>query len=480
MDWGINSVLNKKRTTLLRYWTTRYLITLIVGLLLLGAGSLWWIKQTTIANRLNLMEYLAIETAGRVELENENMGVGPFFDRMLEARARVLQLEKEPDLYITDMDGRFIFSRPPQMGGVRRGQDKQQLVEVPDEVFEKDDTVLKLTVNNVDVYSVKSPIMNGEEQVGWVVLLQTADELTNVKQEYRLLIILLGGLGLLGWIVIYFLSKKILRPIQDVAKAATQIREGNYDINLNTSTNEQEIYELVSSFEEMTNRLMQLEKLRAELFAGVTHDLKTPVTSISGLVQAVRDGVVTGDERQEFLDITLKEVHRLQTMIADLLDFNSLAAGAFTIRPEHCNMNELVQNIVRQWAITQTQPVHPQVKLTKEIIYRTTDPLRLQQILINLLNNSYQALGEDGDISVVLTEDSLDIIDSGSGIPEEEQLYVFERFFRGEKKKLKIRGLGLGLPFSKMLAKALAADLILKESTSKGSTFSIVWDKKER
>lgn len=425
------------------------------------------------------MEYLAVETAERVELENENIGVGPFFDRMLEARARVLQLEKEPDLYITDMGGRSIFSRPPQMGGVRRGQEKHQLAEVPAEVFEKDDTVQKLAVNGVDVYAVKSPLMNGEEQVGWVVLVQTADELTNVKQEYRLLIILLVGLGLLGWIVIYFLSKKILRPIQNVAKAATQIREGNYDINLNTSTNEQEIYELVSSFEEMTNRLMQLEKLRAELLAGITHDLKTPVTSISGLVQAVRDGVVTGDESKEFLDITLNEVHRLQTMIADLLDFNSLSAGAFTIRPEHCNMNELIQNIVRQWSITQAQPIHPLVKLPKEIIYRTTDPLRLQQILINLLNNSYQALGEDGEISVVLSEDSLDIIDTGSGIPEGEKPYVFKRFFRGEKKKLKIRGLGLGLPFSKMLAKALGADLILKESTSKGSTFSIIWEKKK-
>lgn len=369
MDWGINSVLNKKRTTLLRYWTTRYLITLIVGLLTLAVGSLWWIKQTTLENRLNLMEYLAVETAGRVNLENENMGVGPFFDRMLEARARVLQLEKEPELYITDMDGRSIFSRPPEMGGGRRGPEKHQLSEVPTEVLEQDDTVQKLAINGVDVYSVKSPIMNEEEQVGWVVLMQNADELSNVKQEYRLLIILLVGLGLLGWIVIYFLSKKILRPIQDVARAATQIREGNYEINLNTSTNEQEIYELVSSFEEMTNRLMQLEKLRAELLAGVTHDLKTPVTSISGLVQAVRDGIVTGDERQEFLDITLKEVHRLQTMIADLLDFNSLSAGAFTIRPEHCNMNELVQNIVRQWAITQAQLVHPQVKLPKEIIY---------------------------------------------------------------------------------------------------------------
>lgn len=473
-------MLNKKRTTLLRYWTTRYLITLIIGLLLLAAGSLWWIKQTTLENRLNLMEYLAVETAQRVVQENGKMGVDPFFDRMLESRARVLQLEKEPRLYITDLNGRSIFSRSPRMGPGHMGRENPNMEEVPSEVFEQDDTVQKVTINDIEEYAVKSPIMDEEEQLGWVVLMQNKEELTNVNQEYRLIIILVAGLGLLGWMVIYLLSKKILKPIQDVARAASQIKEGNYEVTLNPSTNEQEIYELVSSFEEMTNRLIQLEKLRAELLAGVTHDLKTPVTSISGLVQAVRDGVVSGDDAQEFLDITLKEIQRLQTMIADLLDFNSLSTGAFTIRPETCNINELVADIVRQWSVTQTRPIQPKLRLPDEIIYRTTDPLRLQQIMINLLNNSFQALDAEGTISVVLSEHSIDIIDTGSGIPEKEQPYVFERFFRGEGKKLKVRGLGLGLPFSKMLAKALGADLILKESTSNGSTFSIIWNLENR
>lgn len=100
--------------------------------------------------------------------------------------------------------------------------------------------------------------------------------------------------------------------------------------------------------------------------------------------------------------------------------------------------------------------------------------------MINLLNNSYQALDAEGSISVVLTENRIDVTDKGSGIPVEAQPYVFERFFRGEKKKLKVRGLGLGLPFSKMLAKALQADLILKESSPHGTTFSIIWNDEER
>ncbi len=470
---------NKKRTTLLRYWTTRYLATLIIGLILLGAGSLWWIQKTTLENRLNLMEYLAVETANRVIQSNGMMEVDPFFNRMLEERARVLQLEKEPELFITNLNGEEVFSRSRHMGKGHMGPQNQNKLDIPSGVLEKNETIQKLDVEGFGaIYAVKAPIVNGENQIGWVVLMQRADELSDINQEYRLLIVLLVGLGLLGWVVIYLLSKRILKPIQDVANAAAQIKDGNYDYKLNTVSNEQEIYELVHSFSEMTNRLIQHEKLRAELLAGVTHDLKTPVTSISGLVQAVRDGIVTGAEKEEFLDITLKEVNRLQTMIADLLDFNALAAGAFTIRDEYCSLNELVQNIVREWALTLPPSFHYQVILPDNVLYRSIDPHRLQQIMINLLNNAYHSLEDEGAITVTLTEHSIDIIDTGAGIPEAEQPYVFERFFRGEKKKLKVRGLGLGLPFSKMLAKTLQADLILKESSRKGSIFSIQWSDK--
>lgn len=426
---------------------------------------------------MNLMEYLAVETADRVAQSNNNDEDFDRFDRRLEERARILQMENQPRLYITDLEGNVLNAGPLHRGpGGGPGRTTGQ---VPPEVMESEDTVQELEVNGIDVYAVKSPLTVDDRQNGWVVVMQNKADLTNVDQEYRLLIILLVGLGLLGWGVIYLLSKKIIKPIQDVAQAAAKVREGDYDITLDTEPNELEIYELVTSFKEMTNRLIQLEQMRAELLSGVTHDLKTPVTSISGLVQAVRDGIVTGEERQEFLDITLKEIQRLQTMIADLLDFNSLAAGAFTIRTENCNMNNLVQEIGRQWQVTQNEPVDLTVITPDHTINKAIDPLRLQQIMINLLNNSYQALGKEGSISIILSDGMIDIKDTGSGIPEAEQAYVFERFFRGEKKKLKVRGLGLGLPFSKMLARALGADLILKESSHQGTTFSIVWDKEK-
>ncbi|MDM5317063.1 HAMP domain-containing sensor histidine kinase [Fictibacillus sp. b24] len=468
---------NKKRTTLLRYWTTRYLFTLFIGLLILGVFTLWWIRHTTLENRLTLMEYVAAETADRIASTDRNKDYN-LFNKKLDDRAKVLQMDRPPEFFITDMDGNVLNSKPLHKGLLPKDHQFHNLQKIPSDVLENKKTVQKLQINEIRVYAVKKPIVYDNNQAGWVFVMQNASELTDVEQEYRLPIILLIGLGLLGWIVIYLLTKKILKPIQNVAFAASQIRDGNYDIHLNREdAKEKEIHELLASFEEMTNRLTQLETLRAELLAGVTHDLKTPVTSISGLVQAVKDGIVSGNERDEFLEITMKEIHRLQRMIEDLLDYNSLSAGAFSIRLEESNMNELLREIVHHWKVTQNEDFDINVDVPEEIVSRETDPLRLQQILINLLNNAYHALGKDGSISVSLSKKAIEVFDTGSGIPEEEQPYIFERFFRGEKKKLKIRGLGLGLPFSRMLAKALGADLILKSSSPRGTTFSIVWKK---
>ncbi|WP_254052758.1 HAMP domain-containing sensor histidine kinase [Bacillus sp. V59.32b] len=434
---------------------------------------MWWMQQTALEYRLNLLKYLADETSDRAIKENGQIVIGPILSGIINEREKILHLNKEPIIYITDPDGQIIFTNPQIY--IKEGEDRIQK-----SILQGKDSIQKVDLNDGNqVYVVKSPIDYSEERIGWVFIVQDENSLMEINQDHGLLAIMLFGLGILGWAVIYVLSRKISKPIQDVAEAAVQIRKGNYDIQLHENAREEEIYELVQSFKEMTNRLTQLEKLRAELLAGVTHDLKTPVTSISGLVQAVKDDVVTGEESKEFLDTSLKEIKRLQTMIEDLLDFNAISAGAFTIKVKQMNLNEVVEEIAYQWRATQEeQNFELDVKLPEKLIFGMADSLRLQGIIINLLNNAKQALLDNGKIEISLyingkNNINIDVKDNGRGIPLNEQDNVFEPFYRGEKKKLEVRGLGLGLPFSKMLAKAQKGDLVLKESNENGTTFTI-------
>ncbi|TGV02400.1 HAMP domain-containing histidine kinase, partial [Mesorhizobium sp. M00.F.Ca.ET.186.01.1.1] len=292
---------------------------------------------------------------------------------------------------------------------------------------------------------------------GWVMLFTPKQDLMRNTTEFQLMFIMLISLGLLGWLVIYLLTKKLSTPIKDVADAAKQIVMGNYEIHFEKDRREEEIDELIHSFKEMADRLRQLELMRTELLAGVTHELKTPVTSISGLVQAVKDDIVSGEEAKEFLEICAKETVRLQKMVEDLLDFNSFAVGDIRIRREQQNMYELVQEITHQWQIMQeAEQIELSIQRPAEPIIVNTDPLRVQQILYNLLNNAAQAMGSRGKIDVSLSvvgeEIRVDVKDTGQGIPEAEQPLIFERFYRGEEKAEVKRPFGKGLRSRNCLA----------------------------
>lgn len=450
------------------------MLTLFIGLMVIGIISTLWLKYSAAEKRLEMMEILAEEIAERVVETDGNLRISPFLPKIIDRRERFIEFIGNPEFFIIDADKRIIYSAPSRVS--------LSLLETIIHSLESEKDVNKITFDDgKKLYLVKQKFEYNTDSTGWVVLLHPEEEIARNPEETKMLVIMLLSLALLGWGVVYLLTKKMSTPIKNVADAAKQIVDGNYDIHLEKNMKEKEIFELVHSFKEMADRLKQLEMMRTELLAGVTHELKTPLTSISALIQAVQDDVVSGNEAKDFLNISLKEAGRLQHMVEDLLDFNSFAVGALTVYKEKQNMNQLIQEIVDQWLLVQEKAVQLHIKLPDEGLYSDTDPSRVQQIMINLLNNAKQVINEQGKINVTLYEKDgnimIDVKDNGTGIPEEEQGLIFERFFRGKDKKHKVRGLGLGLTFSKMIAKALDGDLVLKESSENGSTFTLILPK---
>ncbi len=466
---------NDERPSLIRYWTTRYFLTLCIGLIIIGVLTTLWIRHTATEKRLDILEMTAEEIAGRITEWDGLVLPNLYLQKVIDDRFRFLKLEGRPLIYVADENGYIVYGMKDKLFSMFNFNDIIS--------HSNNKNVQKISIpRGEDFYLVKKEIIKSNEHIGWVLILLQENEIKRSPEELKLLFIMLSSLAILGWAVIYFLLKKLLKPISNVAHSAGQIVEGNYDIQLDQKVKEKEMYELLYSFKEMAARLQQLESLRTELLAGVTHELKTPVTAISGLIQAVKDDVVTGDDAKEFLNISQKEVARLQKMVEDLLDFNTFAAGKVRISNETTNLGKCLQEILHQWELVQEETIELKTIFPTNVIMISTDPLRLQQIIMNLLNNAKQACSENCSIEVSVYEMELsfgiDIKDNGTGIPEEEQPFIFERFFRGNNKKHKVRGLGLGLAFSKMMAKALGGDLLLKESTEKGTIFTIQLPKK--
>lgn len=478
-DLAINFIFrknNKEKTPLLYYWTKRYLLTLCGGLLIIGIVSILWIRHNALENRLELTKLVAQEIA---EHANE-MEEGRLKDirlPFLQDRQKFINEGQPLDAFLKDTSGNV---RSLNQNFPLSSLESQQLIESLPLVSEL--TIKKVTLWNKQRASVViAPIINGGEQIGSVYIIQPHNQLQHLnKEEYQLLGLLLLSLALLGWFVIYFLSKKLAKPVEEVASAAQHLMNGNYHIKLNEDVQEKELYQLVLSFNEMTKRLYALESLRTQLLAGVTHELKTPITSISALIQAVNDNVIPDNKKKQFLTMSLKEAGRLQNMVEDLLDFNSFSAGSIKVNKEKLNVQATLKEIIYQWEI-----VHGDALATTEItfvnpekpLYAMLDSVRFQQIIVNLLNNSLHAIKgkQNGKITISLTYDQQNVNilveDNGYGIPEDEQDYIFERFYRGKNKKDIERGLGLGLPYSLLLAKAQGGHLSLQNSERSSTIF---------
>ncbi|QPA58778.1 sensor histidine kinase [Lysinibacillus sphaericus] len=463
-----------KRISLLQYWTSRYLLTLFIGLAIISLISAAWIRHTTFENRLEMMEFLADETVYRLT-DNSGLNNWPFngIPGFIGDRERFTMREIDPILYVVDTKGSIITSNRPVPPGSAKNVES---------MLDGEEGTKELTIGLEPVqYVVKRKIENSQKLIGWVLVVEKKENLTRVNQAYGQLAILIGTLALLGWVAIYFLSKRLARPIKQVAAAAKQVQEGSYSVDLPQDCKEKEVYELVTSFEDMAQKLEQLEKTRTELLAGVTHELKTPVTSISGLLQAVKDGVVTGQDAMEFINMAVIETTKMKTMVGDLLAFNHFAVDAIPVKLEPVDVNQLLREVVAQWEVMQEDDsVHVSLHLVDPAIHVQVDIVRIQQIMTNLLTNAKQSM-DIGFVTLTLKEqgDTVSIIvkDTGRGIPVEDQAFIFERFYRGENKKYAIRGLGLGLPLSKMMAQSIGGDLKLIESHATGTSFELLLQK---
>lgn len=465
--------IKNKRVSLLTYWTSRYVLTLCIGLLIISLIFAMWIRHTTLEYRLEMMMFMAEDTVKRIT----DTDTPKELPKSIEERDRFNFRDIDPIVYIVDQTGEVVSVNRPF----------NPLVDINfNQLLQKEElSKIKSPSTNETYYVVKKEIEMENEVVGWVFVLETKQHLTEVKQQYGQLAIFIIALGILGWVAIYFLSRRLSRPIMKVAEAAKQVQSGNYNIQLSSSIKENEVYELVSSFKDMASRLQQLEKTRTELLAGVTHELKTPVTSISGLLQAVKDGVVTGEEAEEFIKMALVETTKMKTMVGDLLAFNSFAVDAVPVKINHYEINRLIGDIFSQWKATlpDRQIDFDYYCLEREVLV-LADLVRIQQIVTNLLTNASQSMIDGGKITITLEEREHDVAvfveDTGSGINKEDQPFIFERFFRGENKKYTVRGLGLGLPLSKMMAQSIGGDLQLKESTKSGTCFEIILKKVKR
>ena len=254
------------------------------------------------------------------------------------------------------------------------------------------------------------------------------------------------------------------------------------DIENFAQTLEKRVKDRTFDLETANERLLELDKLKSAFVSIVSHELRTPMTSIKGLVENMMDGL-TGNlnERQEFyLGRVKHNIERLTRMINDLLDLSRIEAGRMDLQTSALNIGSLAREVVEL-----LQPLAQEESLTLNSHIVDPVPLiqgdrdKLIQILTNLVNNAIKFTDPPGTITVEVRYQEPEkmvevcIVDTGSGIPPDEQQTIFERFYRGQSPELKNRGAGLGLAITKSLVDLHGGKIWVTSILGEGSRFYI-------
>ncbi len=301
-----------------------------------------------------------------------------------------------------------------------------------------------------------------ELQQRWVTLLQ--------RLAIALAVAVFVAAGL-AW----YLSRRISIPMRALARAADQIADGSYNVEIPDIPPGDEIGQLADSFREMTTRLAEADARERNFLMSVSHELRTPLTAIRGHVDALREGVVEDPElRTASLDVIALEADRLSRLVGDILDLAKLDAHRFTLLQEEVDMEVLCDRAytafseeARRRAIDYRQDVE-----SRPVI--VTDGDRVLQIISNLLQNAFRWTPDGGRIELSLEQTNgnvrVGVGDTGPGISAEER----ERVFRPFVSRDGAGGTGLGLAIARELAAALGGRIELESEPGRGSRFQLV------
>ncbi|CAM3122688.1 HAMP domain-containing histidine kinase [Paenibacillus taichungensis] len=279
-----------------------------------------------------------------------------------------------------------------------------------------------------------------------------------------------------GSIIILIASIFLVRPIKKLTKATKRIAAGDFNVKLNIKQTG-ELGTLARSFEEMIHDLQQLEQMRREFVTNVSHEVQSPLTSISGYAQALKQVNLSEQERSRYLEIIIAEAKRMSKMSDNLLKLSMLESQSQQPRLSTLSLDEQIRRVIvtlqPQWS---ARNIHFELDL--QAVKVLADHDQLNQVWTNILSNGIK-FSKDGGVIHVSTKQDIKIVtirisDTGIGIPLEDQKRIFERFFKSDRShSRKYDGSGMGLAIVKQIVSLHQGDIRVESEPGQGTTFIV-------
>ena len=274
----------------------------------------------------------------------------------------------------------------------------------------------------------------------------------------------------------FALVQSLTRPLRRLTEASETLAAGNLNYRVPEAGNS-EFKTLAASFNQMAGRLAQADKQRRQMTADIAHDLRTPLTVISGYVQSLKNGKLAATP--ERLELIHDELNLLNNLVEDLRLLSLADAGELTLVPEKVRSEDLLRRTYEAFKLrAQRQAVELNVDLTAELPTLTVDPERIRQVLGNLVVNALHHTPTGGAVRLfaVTTKDAvvLRVQDNGAGIPAAKLPHIFERFYRADESRTDEKGSsGLGLAIAKSIVGLHGGEIWAESEEGSGTTLSV-------
>lgn len=472
-----NNIKGEKRVSLFTKYYLAIAATVIASLLILG--TIFSIFLFNYWKEKNLDALLSNSTALATAVLPENGLDVSFADNASSSyTSSIMNVYKSTDSIDT-----YIFDKG---GNILNSSDGGKITSFPTEI-----TAVKNSVNSPSysmsmlewkeyggkvLICVKPVVMRGN-QLGTVITVKPV----KAFRTYFYDILRLFAFSALASLVVavavaYYLVYRVYKPISQLSEATKKIGAGDYSYRVEID-GEDEFAELGSAFNKMADDLAALESSRRSFIANVSHELKTPMTTIGGYIDAIMDGTISADKQDHYLQIVSGEVKRLSRLVVAMLNLSKIEAGERKLVKEQVNISALLFESVLSFEQKIEQNNIEVIGLDKiEDVNATVDSDMIYQVFYNLVDNAVKFTDNGGRIALRLYVQNdkaiFRIINECSGITKEDLSKIFERFYKVDRSRHDdIQGFGLGLYIAKTIVNMHGGQITARSVEGKNCEF---------
>lgn len=423
----------------------------ILGLTLITIISRYWQNE-----KYNLLAENALGIASLVSKNStaSNNNIYLVDTNLMKGFISTFSSNIDADIFITNNEGKIILSADTHPL-------KHLNSNAPKYILERALTGRYAATGNLDgIYDhqcyfvcvpINMDISSSATTIGFVFTAADADNFS----QFRIDIIKMFLFASIAALVISFLfagamSYKIVRPLQQMSTAVRRLGKGDFTQRV-CIDNDDELGELAAAFNNMAESLSTSENIKRNFISNVSHELKTPMTTISGFVDGILDGTIPSDKRDYYLEIVSDEIKRLSRLVKTMLNLSKIDNGDFKINKQRF---DLTNTILISFLSFEKKIEEKNIKILGlhdlPGIFVYADPDMIHQVIYNLIENAVKFVNIGGYISVKASElddkISFEIENSGTGIPADEINMIFDKFYKTDKSRSKDKnGMGLGL-----------------------------------